>query len=82
VIILTKKEVTKKGIEDQAIKEQLKFEDPHKVANKFVDIIAPTFGLKGGLKTTFKTRLKLSKKDELRQCLTDVLRLLATEYKK
>jgi hypothetical protein len=82
VIILTKKGTVKEETDGKNIKKQVKFEDPLKVANKFVDIIAPTFGLKGGIKTTFKARLKLSKEDDLRQCLTDVLRLLATEYKK
>ena len=69
-------------IKEKLIENDIKFEDPHKIANSFVDIIAPTFGLKGGIKTTFKARLKLAKKDELRKCLTDVLRLLAFEYKK
>ena len=82
MIILAKKGATKKEIISENVEKRVKFEDPYKVAKKFVDIIAPTFGLKGGIKTTFKARLKLSKEDDLRQCLTDVLRLLATEYKK
>ena len=41
MIILTKKE---------SVKKQVKFKDPHKTANEFIDLIAPTFGLKGGIK--------------------------------
>ena len=82
MIILIKKGATKKEITSEDVKEQLKFENPHKVANQFVDIIAPTFGLTKGVKLTIKARLKLSKEDELRQCMLDVLKFLATEYKK
>ena len=67
---------------EESIEDDIKFKNAHKVANEFVDIIAPTFGLKGGIKTTFKARLKLAKKDDLRKCLTDALKFLATEYKK
>lgn len=60
----------------------IKFKEPSKVANKFVDIIAPTFGLSKGLKITVKARLKLAKEEDLRQCLIDTLQFLAAEYKK
>lgn len=79
---MTKKGTIKKETDGKNIKKQIKFEKPHKVANEFVDIIAPTFGLTKGVKLIVKERLKLAKEGELRQCLTDVLRLLATEYKK
>ena len=79
---MAKKETAKEEIKGKDVKEQLKFEKPHKVANQFVDIIAPTFGLTKGVKLTIKARLKLSKEDELRQCMLDVLKFLATEYKK
>ena len=87
MIILTKKGVTKKEIVDENVKKQVKFEDTYKVANEFVDIIAPTFGLskgvKGkGIKIVIKERLKLADEDELRQCMLDVLKFLAVEYKK
>ena len=82
MIILTKKGIVKEETDGKNVKKQLKFENPHKVANQFVDIIAPTFGLTKGVKLTIKARLKLSKEDELRQCMLDVLKFLATEYKK
>lgn len=69
-------------MEEQVEEKKVKFEKPYKTANKFVDIIAPTFGLTKGLKIAVKTRLKLADKDEIRQCLLDVLKLLAVEYKK
>lgn len=62
--------------------EKIKFENPNKIANKFVDIIAPTFGLSSGIKIAAKARVKLSKREDVRKCLTDVLQFLATEYKK
>ena len=61
---------------------KIKFENTHKVANEFVDIIAPTFGLSIGIKMATKARLKLVKDQELRTCLTDVLKFLLVEYKK
>ena len=84
---MTKKGVTKKEIVDKDAKKQVKFKDTYKVASEFVDIIAPTFGLskgvKGkGIKIVIKERLKLADEDELRQCMLDVLKFLATEYKK
>lgn len=59
-----------------------KFKNPSKVANGFVDIIAPTFGLSIGIKLAVKARLKLADEDDLKQCLFDVLQFLAVEYKK
>ena len=82
MIILAKKETVKEETDGKNIKKQVKFEKPYKVASEFVDIIAPTFGLSKGVKLTVKARLKLAKEDELRQCMLDVLRFLATEYKK
>lgn len=64
------------------INSNIRFKNPGKVANRFVDIIAPTFGLSMALKIAVKARLKLAKKEELRQCLTDALKFLAIEYKK
>ena len=64
------------------INEKVKFENSNEVVNKFVDIIAPTFGLKTGAKLFIKGRLKLSSDEELRQCLTNVLKFLVAEYKK
>lgn len=64
------------------VNKEIKFKNPYKTTDEFIDIIAPTFGLKGGLKATFKARSKLSKKEEVRKCLIDVLKLLAVEYKK
>ncbi len=61
---------------------EIKFKKPHEAADKFIDIIAPAFGLSTGTKIIFKSRLKLSKEKELRQCLIDVLKFLAVEYKK
>ena len=72
MIILTNEETIK----------QIKFEDAHDVANKFIDIIAPTFGLGAGTKILFKSRLKLEQEEKLRTCLSDVLKFLAVEYKK
>lgn len=82
MIILIKKGVIKEETNGKNVKKQVKFEDTYKVANEFVDIIAPTFGLTKGVKLTIKARLKLAKKDELRQCMLDVLKFLAIEYKK
>ena len=79
---MAEKGATKKKTLSKDVKKQVKFEDPYKVANKFVDIISPTFGLTKGVKLIVKARLKLAKKDELRQCMLDVLRLLVSEYKK
>lgn len=79
---MIKKGVIKEETNGKNVKKQVKFEDTYKVANEFVDIIAPTFGLTKGVKLTIKARLKLAKKDELRQCMLDVLKFLATEYKK
>ena len=79
---MAEKGVTKKEILSEDVKKQVKFEDTYKVANEFVDIIAPTFGLTKGVKLTIKARLKLAKKGELRQCMLDVLKFLAVEYKK
>ena len=62
--------------------EKVKFENPNKIANEFVDIIAPTFGLGRGIKIAAKARVKLSKDEDIRKCLTDVLQFLAIEYKK
>jgi len=64
------------------INDKVKFEKAHDVANKFVDIIAPTFGIPTGTKLIFKARLKLTSEKEVRQCLIDVLKFLAIEYKK
>lgn len=82
VIILAKKGTVKEETDGKNIKKQVKFEKPHKVANEFIDIIAPTLGLSKGLKLTVKARLKLAEEDELRQCMLDVLKFLAAEYKK
>ena len=60
----------------------IKFKNTHKVANEFVNIIAPTFGLSTGIKIAIKARLKLVKDQELRDCLSDVLKFLLVEYKK
>ena len=79
---MAEKGATKKKTLSKDVKKQVKFEKPYKVASEFVDIIAPTFGLSKGVKLTVKARLKLAKEDELRQCMLDVLRFLATEYKK
>ena len=79
---MIKKGVIKEETNGKNVKKQVKFEDTYKVANEFVDIIAPTFGLTKGVKLTIKARLKLAKKDELRQCMLDVLKFLAIEYKK
>ena len=84
---MTKKGIVKEETNGKNVKKQVKFEDTYKVANEFVDIIAPTFGLskgvKGkGIKIVIKERLKLADEDELRQCMLDVLKFLATEYKK
>ena len=82
MIILTKKEAIKEETDGKNVKKQVKFEDPYKVANEFVDIIAPTFGLTKRIKVIVKTRAKLAKEEELRQCMLDVLKFLAIEYKK
>lgn len=79
---MTKKGTVREETDDKDVTEQVKFENPYEIANGFVDIISPTFGLTKGVKLAIKTRLKLAKKDELRQCMLDVLKFLAAEYKK
>jgi len=62
--------------------EKVKFEKTHDIANEFVNIIAPTFGLSKGIKIAIKARLKLVDEKELRICLSNVLKFLLAEYKK
>ena len=62
--------------------KDVKFKNPHRTANKFVDIISGTLGLSAKTKFAFTGGLALQNKETVRQCLTDILKLLVDDYKK
>ena len=59
-----------------------KFKTPHKTANGFIDIISQSLGLSGKTKLAFTGGLAIKSEETVRQCLLNILKLLADDYKK
>ena len=60
----------------------IKFKKPHSTANGVVDIISNSLGLSGKVKIAFTTGLALKSEENVRQCMLNILKLLANDYKK
>lgn len=60
----------------------VKFKKPHSTANGVVDIISNSLGLSRTTKLAFTTGLGLKSEKNVRQCMLDILKLLANDYKK
>lgn len=64
------------------MKKEVKFKTPKETANDVVDIIGNTLNLGVTTKSIFKGGLSIKNDDDIRVCLTNLLKLLINEYKK